>query len=151
MLEDVEVWLTGCPFVHMCRVRELTTAKVGTLLRISGQVVRTHPVHSELVSSQSDTRGRWMLLIRSIHLPRVSDCDETSSEWTGCVRTTWPLIRSSVPTLAVVSSRTLHMCTKGQPVNHTSTSSNMAYTGKSPTAQNIFQPPYIDSYQYTNL
>lgn len=33
-----------------CRVRELTTAKVGTLLRISGQVVRTHPVHPELVS-----------------------------------------------------------------------------------------------------
>ena len=24
----------------------------------------------------------------------------------------------------------------------------MAYTGESPTAQNIFQPPYIDSYQY---
>ena len=34
----------------MCRVRELTTAKVGTLLHISGQVVRTHPIHPELVS-----------------------------------------------------------------------------------------------------
>ena len=36
----------------MCRVRELTTAKVSTLLYmcISGQVVYTHPVHSELVS-----------------------------------------------------------------------------------------------------
>jgi DNA replication licensing factor MCM6 len=32
------------------RVRELTTAKIGTLLRISGQVVRTHPIHPELVS-----------------------------------------------------------------------------------------------------
>ncbi|XP_033731881.1 zygotic DNA replication licensing factor mcm6-like isoform X2 [Pecten maximus] len=32
------------------KVREMTTAKVGTLLRIIGQVVRTHPVHPELVS-----------------------------------------------------------------------------------------------------
>ncbi|XP_070536303.1 zygotic DNA replication licensing factor mcm6-like [Ptychodera flava] len=32
------------------KVRELTTAKIGTLVRISGQVVRTHPVHPELVS-----------------------------------------------------------------------------------------------------
>eukprot|EP00105_Crassostrea_gigas_P010179 XP_011425359.1 PREDICTED: zygotic DNA replication licensing factor mcm6-like [Crassostrea gigas] len=31
------------------KVREMTTAKIGTLLRISGQVVRTHPVHPELV------------------------------------------------------------------------------------------------------
>ncbi|XP_050721019.1 DNA replication licensing factor MCM6-like [Eriocheir sinensis] len=33
------------------KVRELTTQKVGTLIRISGQVVRTHPVHPELVSA----------------------------------------------------------------------------------------------------
>lgn len=32
------------------KVRELTTAKIGTLLKITGQVVRTHPVHPELVS-----------------------------------------------------------------------------------------------------
>jgi DNA replication licensing factor MCM6 len=32
------------------KVRELSTTKVGTLIRISGQVVRTHPVHPELVS-----------------------------------------------------------------------------------------------------
>lgn len=32
---------------------------------------------------------------------------DTSSGCTGCVRTTWPLIFSSVPILAVVSSRTL--------------------------------------------
>uniref|UniRef100_A0A4W3HNK1 DNA replication licensing factor MCM6 n=1 Tax=Callorhinchus milii TaxID=7868 RepID=A0A4W3HNK1_CALMI len=32
------------------KIRELTGAKIGTLLRISGQVVRTHPVHPELVS-----------------------------------------------------------------------------------------------------
>ncbi len=32
------------------RIRELTSQKIGTLLRITGQVVRTHPVHPELVS-----------------------------------------------------------------------------------------------------
>ncbi|XP_038044261.1 zygotic DNA replication licensing factor mcm6-B-like [Patiria miniata] len=32
------------------KVRELSTAKIGTIVRISGQVVRTHPVHPELVS-----------------------------------------------------------------------------------------------------
>merc|ERR1712142_23575 len=32
------------------KVRELTANKMGTLLKISGQVVRTHPVHPELVS-----------------------------------------------------------------------------------------------------
>lgn len=31
-------------------VRELTTSKIGELVRISGQVIRTHPVHPELVS-----------------------------------------------------------------------------------------------------
>lgn len=37
-------------FYYYSRVRELTANKIGTLLRISGQVVRTHPVHPELVS-----------------------------------------------------------------------------------------------------
>jgi len=32
------------------KIRELTSHKIGTLLRITGQVVRTHPVHPELVS-----------------------------------------------------------------------------------------------------
>ncbi|KFB48120.1 DNA replication licensing factor Mcm6 [Anopheles sinensis] len=32
------------------KVRELSTSKIGTLIRISGQVVRTHPVHPELVT-----------------------------------------------------------------------------------------------------
>jgi len=32
------------------KVRGLTSARVGTLIRITGQVVRTHPVHPELVS-----------------------------------------------------------------------------------------------------
>lgn len=31
-------------------VRELTTAKIGELVRISGQVIRTHPIHPELVA-----------------------------------------------------------------------------------------------------
>lgn len=31
------------------RVRELKSEKIGTLIRISGQVIRTHPVHPELV------------------------------------------------------------------------------------------------------
>jgi DNA replicative helicase MCM subunit Mcm2 (Cdc46/Mcm family) len=34
----------------MFRIRELTSQKIGSLLRISGQVVRTHPVHPELVT-----------------------------------------------------------------------------------------------------
>ncbi|VDK53845.1 unnamed protein product [Anisakis simplex] len=33
---------------HKLRVRELTTDRVGSLVCISGQVVRTHPVHPEL-------------------------------------------------------------------------------------------------------
>ncbi|KAM5153003.1 DNA replication licensing factor MCM6 [Mantella aurantiaca] len=32
------------------KIRELTTPRIGSLMRISGQVVRTHPVHPELVS-----------------------------------------------------------------------------------------------------
>ncbi|XP_041934273.1 DNA replication licensing factor MCM6 [Alosa sapidissima] len=32
------------------KIRELTALRIGTLVRISGQVVRTHPVHPELVS-----------------------------------------------------------------------------------------------------
>lgn len=32
------------------KLRELNSARLGTLARISGQVVRTHPVHPELVN-----------------------------------------------------------------------------------------------------
>lgn len=39
---------TDVPTRHV--VRELKTDKIGTLVRISGQVIRTHPVHPELVS-----------------------------------------------------------------------------------------------------
>lgn len=41
------VSLIDVPTRH--KLRELTTSKVGTLVRISGQVVRTHPFHPELV------------------------------------------------------------------------------------------------------
>ena len=36
--------------VFFSRIRALKTSKVGQLTKISGQVVRTHPVHPELVS-----------------------------------------------------------------------------------------------------
>ena len=34
----------------MFRIRELRNSRIGSLMRISGQVVRTHPVHPELIS-----------------------------------------------------------------------------------------------------
>ncbi|KAH0621365.1 hypothetical protein JD844_022552 [Phrynosoma platyrhinos] len=34
------------------KIREMTSARIGSLMRISGQVVRTHPVHPELVRIQ---------------------------------------------------------------------------------------------------
>ena len=37
-------------FHFVCRVRDLTTDRIGALTKITGQVVRTHPVHPELVS-----------------------------------------------------------------------------------------------------
>ncbi|XP_055908775.1 DNA replication licensing factor Mcm6 [Eupeodes corollae] len=45
--KDCYVSFTEVPTRH--KVRDMTTAKIGTLIRISGQVVRTHPVHPELV------------------------------------------------------------------------------------------------------
>ena len=46
----IDAHLSGCFHSLTSRIRELTTSKIGTLTRISGQVVRTHPVHPELVS-----------------------------------------------------------------------------------------------------
>ncbi|CAM1301078.1 MCM6 (predicted), partial [Pycnogonum litorale] len=46
---DKEFYVSFTELAARNKVRDLTTAKVGTLLRISGQVVRTHPVHPELV------------------------------------------------------------------------------------------------------
>ena len=48
-----------------CRVRELSTSKVGTLLRITGQGVRTHPVHPEL------TLGTFLCLECQASIPDV--------------------------------------------------------------------------------
>lgn len=45
--KDCYVSFVDVPTRH--KVRELNTTKIGTLIRISGQVVRTHPVHPELV------------------------------------------------------------------------------------------------------
>ncbi len=47
------------------RVRELTTTKIGSLLRISGQVVRTHPIHPKLVT------GTFMCLECQTTIPDV--------------------------------------------------------------------------------
>lgn len=45
--KECYVSLVDVPTRH--KVRELRSEKVGTLIRISGQIVRTHPVHPELV------------------------------------------------------------------------------------------------------
>ncbi|KAI1902124.1 hypothetical protein AGOR_G00041480 [Albula goreensis] len=45
-----EFYVAFSDFPTRQKIRELSTARIGTLLRISGQVVRTHPVHPELVS-----------------------------------------------------------------------------------------------------
>ncbi|XP_063986707.1 DNA replication licensing factor Mcm6 [Diachasmimorpha longicaudata] len=47
-VKECYVSLVEVPTRH--KLRELTTSKIGALIRISGQVVRTHPVHPELVS-----------------------------------------------------------------------------------------------------
>lgn len=46
---DKEYYVSFVDVPTRHKVRELTTTKIGTLIRISGQVVRTHPVHPELV------------------------------------------------------------------------------------------------------
>jgi len=45
--KDFYLSLTDVDNAH--KVRELNTLKIGSLVRITGQVVRTHPVHPELV------------------------------------------------------------------------------------------------------
>ncbi|CAH2248198.1 jg1039, partial [Pararge aegeria aegeria] len=49
-LQDKECYVSFVDVPTRHKVRELTTAKIGTLIRISGQIVRTHPVHPELVT-----------------------------------------------------------------------------------------------------
>ncbi|TTI92377.1 Zygotic DNA replication licensing factor mcm6-B [Bagarius yarrelli] len=46
--KDFYVAIQDLPTRH--KIRELTSLRIGSLVRISGQVVRTHPVHPELVS-----------------------------------------------------------------------------------------------------
>ncbi|KAH0510073.1 DNA replication licensing factor MCM6 [Microtus ochrogaster] len=46
--KDFYVAFQDLPTRH--KIRELTSSRIGVLTRISGQVVRTHPVHPELVS-----------------------------------------------------------------------------------------------------
>ncbi|XP_061746986.1 DNA replication licensing factor MCM6 isoform X2 [Nerophis ophidion] len=46
--KEFYVALEDLPARH--KIRELSSMRIGTLVRISGQVVRTHPVHPELVS-----------------------------------------------------------------------------------------------------
>uniref|UniRef100_A0A8C7E3R1 DNA replication licensing factor MCM6 n=1 Tax=Naja naja TaxID=35670 RepID=A0A8C7E3R1_NAJNA len=46
--KDFYVAFQDLPTRH--KIREMTSARIGSLMRISGQVVRTHPVHPELVS-----------------------------------------------------------------------------------------------------
>ncbi|VDM48157.1 unnamed protein product [Toxocara canis] len=50
---------------HKLRVRELTTDKVGSLVCISGQVVRTHQVHPELCKG-AFTCDDCEILIKSV-------------------------------------------------------------------------------------
>uniref|UniRef100_A0A665U0B2 DNA replication licensing factor MCM6 n=1 Tax=Echeneis naucrates TaxID=173247 RepID=A0A665U0B2_ECHNA len=48
LTKEFYVALEDLPTRH--KIRELSSTRIGTLVRISGQVVRTHPVHPELVS-----------------------------------------------------------------------------------------------------
>ncbi|GAB0097318.1 DNA helicase [Sergentomyia squamirostris] len=61
--KDCYVSFVEVPTRH--KVRELTTSKIGTLIRISGQVVRTHPVHPELVA------GTFVCLDCQTEVPNV--------------------------------------------------------------------------------
>jgi DNA replication licensing factor MCM6 len=47
-LEHKEIYISFLNLPGKRPIRELTMDKIGTLIRISGQVVRTHPVHPEL-------------------------------------------------------------------------------------------------------
>ncbi|XP_034179132.1 minichromosome maintenance 6 [Osmia lignaria lignaria] len=47
--KDLECYVSFVEVPTRQKLRELNSAKLGTLIRISGQVIRTHPVHPELV------------------------------------------------------------------------------------------------------
>lgn len=48
--KDKECYVSFVEVPTRQKLRELNASKFGTLIRISGQVIRTHPVHPELVS-----------------------------------------------------------------------------------------------------
>lgn len=48
--KDKECYVSFVDVPTRHKVRELKTEKIGTLIRISGQTIRTHPVHPELIS-----------------------------------------------------------------------------------------------------
>ncbi|XP_077129153.1 DNA replication licensing factor MCM6 [Ranitomeya variabilis] len=48
--QNKEFYLAFQDLATRHKIRELTTPRIGSLMRVSGQVVRTHPVHPELVS-----------------------------------------------------------------------------------------------------
>jgi len=49
-VENKDFYLSLTEVDNAHKVRELNTLKIGSLVKITGQVVRTHPVHPELVS-----------------------------------------------------------------------------------------------------
>lgn len=49
MKKEKECYVSFLDVPTRHKVRELKTEKIGTLIRISGQVIRTHPVHPELI------------------------------------------------------------------------------------------------------
>ncbi len=48
--DDKEYYVSFVDVDGAYNMRKLSTAKIGSLVRVVGQVVRTHPVHPELVS-----------------------------------------------------------------------------------------------------
>ena len=48
---EKELYISFIDVSSKYKVRDLKTASIGTLFQISGQVIRTHPVHPELVSA----------------------------------------------------------------------------------------------------
>lgn len=48
---EKELYISFVDVSSKYKVRDLKTASIGSLFQISGQVIRTHPVHPELVSA----------------------------------------------------------------------------------------------------
>ncbi|XP_040568676.1 DNA replication licensing factor Mcm6 [Lepeophtheirus salmonis] len=65
LVQAKEFFLSLTQVDSLTKIRELTSLKIGSLVRISGQVVRTHPIHPELVS------GTFVCLDCSTEVPDV--------------------------------------------------------------------------------